>query len=363
MSAPSGSIRERNQDATLWVGNLADTVDEELLWELFLQAGPLTDVSMPRDKVNGRAQGFAFVEFAREEDSNYAVAILNITTLCGNPIRVRKAGASGPSGGGGGGGERGGARAGGDTGANLFVGNLGPEATERTLYDTFGAFGVIVDAHVQREAETGVPRGFGFVSYDTFEAADAAIEALSGQFLAGRQAVVQFAFRKDAPTERHGSSAERMLAAAARSAAAAAAGSGGSRSGLPSAPNVYFASAHGVLDTMTPFAPQPMMRTLIGGAQVPGRAEPALTLLGGQEQLQQGQGGYWMTGGAQLPQGLMPPPLPFNYQQQQQQQQPPPLPPLPAPPAPPSMSSSNATAPIETVLAGGRRDIRPAWMK
>ena len=359
MSAP---IRERNQEATLWVGNLAEGVDEELLWELFLQAGPLTDVSMPRDKVNGRAQGFAFVEFSREEDAAYAVAVLNITLLCGNPIRVRK------SAGLGGGGVDG--RKVGDIGANLFVGNLGPEATERTLYDTFGAFGVIVDAHVQREAVSGTPRGFGFVNFDTFEGADAAIEALSGQFLAGRQAVVQFAFRKDAPTERHGSSAERTLAAAARGGRGCGGiGTSGTGGVFPSAPHVFFASAHGVLDA-TPFGGSVMPRAVVGGADAPARADPALTLMQGQ-----GQGlglGYWVSG-APLPPGLMPPQLPtFAF--------PPPaagsaaaaawvLPPLPAPPGSqmppplPGLPAPPAAVGMETVLAGGRRDIRPAWMK
>ncbi|KAG5535822.1 hypothetical protein RHGRI_023551 [Rhododendron griersonianum] len=32
---------ERNQDATSYVGNLDPQVTEELLWELFVQAGPV----------------------------------------------------------------------------------------------------------------------------------------------------------------------------------------------------------------------------------------------------------------------------------------------------------------------------------
>lgn len=47
----SASIEQRNQDATLWVGNLDDQVDEELLWELMLQAGPVVSLHMPKDKV------------------------------------------------------------------------------------------------------------------------------------------------------------------------------------------------------------------------------------------------------------------------------------------------------------------------
>jgi splicing factor 3B subunit 4 len=47
----SAAIEQRNQDATLWVGNLDDQVEEELLWELMLQAGPVVSLHMPKDKV------------------------------------------------------------------------------------------------------------------------------------------------------------------------------------------------------------------------------------------------------------------------------------------------------------------------
>lgn len=55
------------------------------------------------------------------------------------------------------------------------------------LYDTFNAFGVIVQTpKIMRDPETGLSRGFGFVSYDSFDASDAAIEAMNGQFLCNR---------------------------------------------------------------------------------------------------------------------------------------------------------------------------------
>ena len=42
-------------------------VTEELLWELFMQAGPITSVYMPKDKVTGIHQNYGFVEFRSEE--------------------------------------------------------------------------------------------------------------------------------------------------------------------------------------------------------------------------------------------------------------------------------------------------------
>lgn len=34
-------VCERNQDATIYVGGLDERVNESILWELFVQAGPV----------------------------------------------------------------------------------------------------------------------------------------------------------------------------------------------------------------------------------------------------------------------------------------------------------------------------------
>jgi hypothetical protein len=62
---------DRNAEATVYVGNLDTQVTEELLWELFLQAGPVTNVYVPKDRVTSTHQGFGFVEFRSEEDAEY----------------------------------------------------------------------------------------------------------------------------------------------------------------------------------------------------------------------------------------------------------------------------------------------------
>lgn len=61
------------------------------------------------------------------------------------------------------------------------------ERAAQLLYDTFSAFGMIIQTpKIMRDPETGASRGFGFVSYDSFEASDAAIEAMHGQYLCNR---------------------------------------------------------------------------------------------------------------------------------------------------------------------------------
>ncbi len=49
--------------------------------------------------------------------------------------------------------------------------------------------------------------------FSVLQASDAAIEAMSGQFLCGRQISITYAYKKDAKGERHGTPAERLLAA------------------------------------------------------------------------------------------------------------------------------------------------------
>lgn len=210
MSHPT-HVQERNQDATVYVGDLDQQCDESLLWELMLQAGPvgkilihssltsLVNVHIPKDKLTGVHSGYGFVEFHSEEDADYSIKIMNMIKIYGKPIRVNKASQDKKTL---------------DIGANIFIGNLDPDVDEKLLYDTFSAFGVIISTpKIMREPETGQSRGFGFLSYDTFESADAAVQGMNGQYLSGKPISVTYALKKDSKVDRHGSAAERLLAA------------------------------------------------------------------------------------------------------------------------------------------------------
>ncbi|XP_064642233.1 splicing factor 3B subunit 4-like [Lineus longissimus] len=195
----AGPIAERNQDATVYVGGLDEKVSEAILWELFLQAGPVVNVHMPKDRITQSHQGYGFVEFMGEEDADYAIKIMNMIKLYGKPIRVNKASAHQKNL---------------DVGANIFIGNLDPEVDEKLLYDTFSAFGVILQTpKIMRDPESGNSKGFAFINFASFEASDAAIEAMNGQYLCNRPISISYAFKKDSKGERHGSAAERLLAA------------------------------------------------------------------------------------------------------------------------------------------------------
>jgi cold-inducible RNA-binding protein len=72
----------------------------------------------------------------------------------------------------------------------LFVGNLSFNTTENDLQDTFAAHGTVTEAHLPTDRMSGRPRGFAFVTMSTPEEAHAAITALNGASLDGRNLTV-----------------------------------------------------------------------------------------------------------------------------------------------------------------------------
>lgn len=70
--------------------------------------------------------------------------------------------------------------------SKLYVGNLPFSATEEDLREVFGAYGTLTNVSVITDRETGRPRGFGFVTFETGDEAQAAQSALDGSELGGR---------------------------------------------------------------------------------------------------------------------------------------------------------------------------------
>ena len=72
----------------------------------------------------------------------------------------------------------------------LFVGNLSFNTTENDLQDMFAAHGTVVEANLMVDRASGRPRGFAFVTMSSPEEAQAAIDALNGRSLDGRNLTV-----------------------------------------------------------------------------------------------------------------------------------------------------------------------------
>jgi RNA recognition motif-containing protein len=68
----------------------------------------------------------------------------------------------------------------------LFIGGLSWNTTDESLRSKFEEFGIVEDAVVLKFRETGRSRGFGFVTFQNTEEAEAAIEAMNEKDFEGR---------------------------------------------------------------------------------------------------------------------------------------------------------------------------------
>ncbi|KAI8622660.1 hypothetical protein BC830DRAFT_1056224, partial [Chytriomyces sp. MP71] len=75
----------------------------------------------------------------------------------------------------------------------LFVGNLSWGTTDDSLHQAFSQFGQVQDTIVLKDRETGRSRGFGFVTMESADEAQAAIDAMNEQELDGRTIRVNIA--------------------------------------------------------------------------------------------------------------------------------------------------------------------------
>ncbi|KAJ7502786.1 RNA-binding domain-containing protein [Mycena galericulata] len=77
--------------------------------------------------------------------------------------------------------------------SKIYVGNLSWNTTDDSLRGAFSEFGDVVDSIVMKDRETGRSRGFGFVTFNSSQEADAAINGLNDQELDGRRLKVNLA--------------------------------------------------------------------------------------------------------------------------------------------------------------------------
>jgi RNA recognition motif-containing protein len=86
----------------------------------------------------------------------------------------------------------------------LFVGNLSFNTTENDLQDLFAAHGTVTSVDLIMDKFSGRPRGFAFVTMETKEGADAAIQALHGKNVGGRDLTVNEARPREERPARSG---------------------------------------------------------------------------------------------------------------------------------------------------------------
>lgn len=73
---------------TLYVGGLAEDVDNPLLKKTFSAFGEVVDVNLPVDYSTNKHKGYAFIEFRWPEDASDAIDNLDNGEILGKTIRV-----------------------------------------------------------------------------------------------------------------------------------------------------------------------------------------------------------------------------------------------------------------------------------
>jgi len=88
-------------------------------------------------------------------------------------------------------------------GKKIYVGNLSYDTSDAGLNDLFQAHGKVVSVKTIVDRDTGRSKGFAFVEMGTEEEARAAIAALNGMSLDGRQIKVNESIDKPRTNDRY----------------------------------------------------------------------------------------------------------------------------------------------------------------
>merc|ERR1719327_769772 len=170
------------QFASLYVGDVNEDVTEAILYEIFNAVGPVASIRVCRDSVTRKSLGYAYVNYHNVSDAERALDTLNYSQIKGRSCRImwshrdpamRKSGAG-----------------------NIYVKNLDTNIDNKALYDTFSLFGNILSCKVASD-QTGKSRGYGFVHYETEDAAKQAIERVNGMQIGDKTVQVTEFLKRD----------------------------------------------------------------------------------------------------------------------------------------------------------------------
>jgi nucleolin len=198
-ATPAKKAALSGDDMQAFVGGLAWTTTDDGVKKFFEKKKcKVAKVDLKFDRMTGKSRGMAFVYFADEASFNNALK-LNGEELDGRMLKINKASEK-PSrdsfGGAPGGRPSFGGAEEAEPSNTLFVKNLSYETDADGLKGLFGEAEGFADARIATDRESGQPRGFGFVEFESADAAKAAIDAYNEADLNGRNIRLSFAGAK-----------------------------------------------------------------------------------------------------------------------------------------------------------------------
>ncbi|KAF4377897.1 hypothetical protein F8388_018498 [Cannabis sativa] len=168
--------------SSLYVGDLHPSINELQLFQLFSQIGQLISVRVCRDLSSGRSLGYGYVNFSNPQDASRALNVMNFRVVNGKPIRImysnrdpsiRKSGTG-----------------------NIFIKNLDKGIDCKALHETFSNFGNILSCKIATDV-WGQSKGYGFVQFESEEAAQCVVEKLNGMLFNDKQVFIGPFVRKE----------------------------------------------------------------------------------------------------------------------------------------------------------------------
>lgn len=153
------------QIASIYIGDLDQTITEPQLVEYFKPFGTILNVRVCRDIITQRSLGYGYVNYDNHDDAERAIETLNFKRIGEKCVRLmwqQRDPALRYSGNG-----------------NIFVKNLESGVDSKKLHELFTKFGAILSCKIM-EDEEGKSRGYGFVHFKEESSATSAIEKMNG---------------------------------------------------------------------------------------------------------------------------------------------------------------------------------------
>ncbi|KAI4164852.1 MAG: hypothetical protein LQ342_001485 [Letrouitia transgressa] len=142
----------------MFIGGLNWETTDQSLKDYFSQFGEVQECTVMRDGATGRSRGFGFLTFRDPKTVN--VVMVKEHYLDGKIIDPKRAIPRDEQ----------------ERTSKIFVGGVSQDATEADFKEYFMQYGRVVDATLMMDKDTGRPRGFGFVTFDSESAVDATLQ-------------------------------------------------------------------------------------------------------------------------------------------------------------------------------------------